>query len=83
LEIQGQDTERFSVSIMDGVASVSRDRHGSATVSIDAAQLPSLYTGFRSAAFLRHAGGLDGSDEAILALDRAFAGPPPWVGEHF
>ncbi|WP_409527170.1 sterol carrier protein domain-containing protein [Rhizobium sp. BK377] len=39
--------------------------------------------GFRSAAFLRRTGGLDGSDEAIMILDRVFTGPPPWVGEHF
>ena len=83
LEIHGKDTEHLSVSIIDGVASVSRDRQGSETISIAAAQLPSLYTGFRSAAFLRHAGGLDGSDEAVTILDRAFAGPAPWVGEHF
>lgn len=83
LEIHGQDIEHLSVSITDGVASVAHGSQTPVTVSIDATQLPSLYTGFRSAAFLRHAGGLDGSDEAIMMLDRAFAGPAPWVGEHF
>ncbi|EJJ28125.1 GNAT family N-acetyltransferase [Rhizobium sp. CF142] len=83
LEIHGQDIEHLSVSIVDGIASVNQDRHAAMTVSIAAIQLPSLYTGFRSAAFLRHAGGLDGPDEAIMMLDRAFAGPAPWVGEHF
>ncbi|WP_081493264.1 sterol carrier protein domain-containing protein [Rhizobium sp. CF142] len=69
--------------MVDGIASVDRGSQTPVTVSIDAAQLPSLYTGFRSAAFLRRAGGLNESDEAIMMLDRAFAGLAPWVGEHF
>lgn len=83
LEIHGRDVERLSISIINGNASVDDKIDGSLTVSLDAGLLPSLYTGFRSASFLRRAGGVDGTDEAIAALDRAFAGPAPWVGEHF
>ncbi|WP_310384717.1 sterol carrier protein domain-containing protein [Rhizobium sp. 1399] len=62
------------------MASVDRRSQTPMTVSIYAAQLASLCAGFRSAAFLRRAGGLDGSDKAIMMLGRAFAGPAAWVG---
>ena len=53
------------------------------TVRIALADLGTLVTGHRSASFLARAGVLSGDAAAVRLCDTVFAGPQPWVGEHF
>lgn len=58
-------------------------RDGEPTASLPLAAMGSLLTGFRSASALARRGDLFGDERALRACDLAFAGPAPWVGEHF
>lgn len=53
------------------------------TVTVGTSDFASLFTGFRSASKLARQGALSGSTEAVQLCDRVFAGPQPWVAEHF
>ncbi|WP_088938043.1 GNAT family N-acetyltransferase [Rhizobium sp. N122] len=56
---------------------------GDKVLSVQASNLASLYSGFRSASFLHRAGVADGDPETVALADKVFAGPSPWVAEHF
>ena len=52
-------------------------------VSMQAPAFVQLFTGFRSASKLAQYGLLAGDSADIRRCDQLFAGPPPWVAEHF
>ena len=56
---------------------------GLPTVTIRASAFASLFTGFRSASQLARRGNLFGAPDAVQLCDLVFAGPRPWVAEHF
>ncbi|ANM04641.1 SCP2 sterol-binding domain-containing protein [Rhizobium phaseoli] len=56
---------------------------GGNVLSVQASHFASLYSGFRSASFLHRAGVVDGDPETVRLADNVFAGPSPWVAEHF
>jgi predicted acetyltransferase len=53
------------------------------TVVVDEPSFASLFTGFRSASKLARQGVLFGEADAVQLCDMVFAGPLPWVAEHF
>ena len=53
------------------------------TISVDGPSFASLFTGFRSASKLARQGVLFGKADAVQLCDLVFAGPLPWVAEHF
>ena len=55
----------------------------SPTVSVDGPSFTTLFTGFRSALKLAREGALFGRPDAAQLCNLAFAGPLPWVAEHF
>jgi len=76
------DEARFGLAIARGKATVTKPT-GKAGIALRQDDLTPLFTGFRSAHFLARAGRLSGDAAAIAQADRIFAGPAPWVGEHF
>jgi len=84
LAIEGDSPIVIKISIHGGCAAcVIGDDDGANVLSIQRSHLPSLFSGFRSASFLRRAGFAHGSTETLALADSIFAGPPPWVAEHF
>ncbi|PAP95089.1 GNAT family N-acetyltransferase [Mesorhizobium wenxiniae] len=74
----------FSLDLSDGTMRVSGGvRDGLPTVMVDGAFLSSLFTGFNSASQLSRRGRLSGPSAAVQLCDLVFAGPQPWVAEHF
>lgn len=60
------------------------ERGGRGLVRLDVGALAPLLTGWVSPSALAHAGRLSAPDTASLApLERALAGPPPWVRDFF
>ncbi|TIP08834.1 MAG: GNAT family N-acetyltransferase [Mesorhizobium sp.] len=53
------------------------------TVALQAPAFVQLFTGFRSASKLAQYGQVAGDAADIILCDQLFAGPPPWVAEHF
>lgn len=53
------------------------------TVAVQAPAFVQIFTGFRSASKLAQYGQVTGDAGAIRLCDQLFAGPPPWVAEHF
>ncbi|WP_348528455.1 GNAT family N-acetyltransferase [Mesorhizobium amorphae] len=72
----------FQVEIVGGGVQVSDGGTGPA-VSMQAPAFVQLFTGFRSASKLAQYGLLAGDSADIRRCDQLFAGPPPWVAEHF
>ncbi|SKA24265.1 GNAT family N-acetyltransferase [Consotaella salsifontis] len=84
LAIEGERRRLLRLSIQAGRGNCTTgEEHGAADLTIAQSQLPALFSGFRSATFLRRAGLASGSDDAVAMAERIFSGPPPWVGEHF
>ena len=52
-------------------------------VSVDGPSFATLFTGFRSASKLARQGTLFGEADAVQLCNLVFAGPLPWVAEHF
>ena len=71
------------LTVEGGIGACEEDAPGSAEITIGLAQFASLYSGFRTAQFLAKAGWIVGESAAIKHCDNIFAGPAPWVGEHF
>ena len=69
------------LSVADGRAEVRPGGEG--TVVIDVRGLSALYSGYLPAAALRTAGYLKGPDEDLSLLTTLFAGPAPWMPDHF
>jgi predicted acetyltransferase len=72
---------RWLVRVEGGAASVERGGRGDVRCSIQG--LAPLYTGFQSAAELRASGFVDGDDATLAAAAAVFAGPSPWMADHF
>ncbi len=74
---------RLMLNVRDGVASCAPREAELPTIRMALADLGTLLTGHRSARFLARAGILTGDAAAVRLCDTLFAGPAPWVGEHF
>lgn len=83
LAIAGASRQVLRLSIRGGVARCLPDEGEEPTLVIEEAHFPSLFSGFRPANFLQRAGHVVGAAQTIALADRVFAGPPPWVAEHF
>jgi predicted acetyltransferase len=84
IEIVGEEKrEKLHLSVENGSATCQDLNDGDVDISIGLAQFATLFSGFRSADFLKKAGWIEGDDRAIKLCNSIFAGPAPWVGEHF
>jgi predicted acetyltransferase len=83
LGADGSDLKSLRLEIEDGRGQVVEGSGAGPTVSLTLPALGSLLTGFRSATALARRGDLKGDERALRACDLAFAGPAPWVAEHF
>lgn len=80
--IDAKGERRFGLTVSGGKAGMSKPL-GKESVILQVSDLAPLFSGFRPASFLVRAKRLSGSAAAIAACDRIFAGPAPWVAEHF
>lgn len=81
---EGANAAPLILDIEDGTGRVTEGgREGLPTVTVQRAAFARLFTGFRSATALARQGVLSGDDRALRTCDLAFAGPAPWVAEHF
>jgi predicted acetyltransferase len=71
----------FRLTVESGKAHVERVADTSDTIPIG--PLSSLFTGYVSPKDLRSVGAIDGSDRSSETLETLFAGPPPWMLDHF
>jgi predicted acetyltransferase len=69
------------VRVADGRAEVERGGRG--TLRLDIRGLAAMYTGFHSPADLRAAGFADADDASLASASALFAGPHPWMADHF
>ncbi|MDQ0320279.1 putative acetyltransferase [Pararhizobium capsulatum DSM 1112] len=84
LAIKGDDRVTQRISIKGGRATCAPGANDSEyALTVQSSHFASLFSGFRSASFLRRAGYADGNSETVALADKVFAGPPPWVAEHF
>jgi predicted acetyltransferase len=79
----GAGTTQLLVTVRDGQASCAAPTGDQPIIRMALGDLGTLLTGHRSAGFLSRAGVLVGDVAAIEMADSLFAGPLPWVGEHF
>lgn len=73
----------LEVAISGGAVEVRESAGGCPTVALQAPAFVQIFTGFRSASKLAQYGQVIGDAAAIRLCDQLFAGPPPWVAEHF
>jgi predicted acetyltransferase len=73
---------RLTIASGEAKASLG-STEGSPTVAVRASAFASLFTGFCSASRLARRGNLFGDPDAVQLCDLVFAGPRPWVAEHF
>lgn len=73
---------RLLVSVGEGRGEARR-REGRGDVRVHIRGLAAIYSGFISPWQARAAGWLEGDDEALDGLAAAFAGPAPWLADHF
>jgi predicted acetyltransferase len=76
-----ENTGAFVLTVRDGSATVARGGRGTFRLSIRA--LASVYTGFLSPAQLVAAGMLETSEHDAAIAAALFAGPTPWMRDHF
>lgn len=76
-------TERLGLRVRDGRGEVIEPHDGVPTIKLAKSDFGTLLSGHRSASFLARAGVLSADATAIRSCEAAFAGPAPWVGEHF
>jgi predicted acetyltransferase len=76
-----ENAGKWRLRVADGRAEVVRG--GDGAVRLDVRGLAALYTGFQSAAELRASGLVDASDTDLAAATALFAGPSPWMADHF
>jgi predicted acetyltransferase len=86
LDVTGDDVlpenaGRWLVRVERGRADVSRGGRG--TVRCDVRGLAAMYSGFQSPLELRASGFADGDDAALASASAVFAGPSPWMADHF
>lgn len=74
----------LEIDIRAGAAEIREVAGASgAAVSLQPTAFAQLFTGFRSASKLAQYGLVSGDSADIRLCDQLFAGPPPWVAEHF
>lgn len=73
----------LEIEIRGGAVEVREATGGCPTVDVQAPAFVQIFTGFRSASKLAQYGQVTGDAAAIRLCDQLFAGPPPWVAEHF
>lgn len=73
----------LQVEVSGGAVEVRKAGTSGPAVSVQPTGFVQLFTGFRSASKLAHYGLLAGDSADIRRCDQLFAGPPPWVAEHF
>jgi predicted acetyltransferase len=73
----------LEIEIRSGALEVREATGGCPTVALQASAFVQIFTGFRSASKLAQYGQVTGDAAAIRLCDQLFAGPPPWVAEHF
>ena len=84
LTLRMGEASLLEVDIRAGVAEVREEAHASGSaVLVQRAAFAQLFTGFRSASKLAQYGLVSGDSADIRLCDQLFAGPPPWVAEHF
>lgn len=84
LDLTNGDTVlELALSVRDGQGHCATRTTSLPTVRLALADLGTLITGHRSARFLARAGVLSGDADAVRLCETIFAGPAPWVGEHF
>jgi predicted acetyltransferase len=71
------------LELADGRMRVSPGAKTASTLVIERPFFSSLFTGFTSASRLQSRGRLSGPTETVQLCDVVFAGPKPWVAEHF
>lgn len=72
---------RITLHVDDGNATVSEGGHGN--ITIDIRGLASLFASHQTPAQLAIHGYLAAPPEVIATLATVFAGPPPWMADHF
>ncbi len=86
LQVEGADEGAVTstLEIEDGIGRLSDGLNGGIpAVAVQRAAFASLFTGYRSATALARQGVLVDDDRALRTCDLVFAGPAPWVAEHF
>lgn len=79
----GEGVTALLLTISDGKGSCGPAVDDVPKIRMSLGDFGTLLTGHRSAGFLARAGVLTGDPAAIRMCDTLFAGPAPWVGEHF
>jgi len=79
----GDSEHRLVLDVHAGQGTCTPRAASAPTIRIALGDFGTLLTGHRSARFLARAGILRGDDAAIKLCDTLFAGPAPWVAEHF
>ncbi|MET3899586.1 putative acetyltransferase [Devosia sp. UYZn731] len=74
---------RLAIDVRGGHGTCNQRDTDLPTVRMALSDFGTLLTGHRSARFLQRAGILAGDATAIRLCETLFAGPAPWVGEHF
>ncbi len=72
---------RFVLRVAGGSAKVEPGGRGD--LRTDARGLAPLYTGLFSPAVLKSTGQIDGDDRVLTIAERVFAGPEPWMPDHY
>ena len=86
LEVTGDETVaenagRWLLRVADGRAEVERGGRG--TLRTDIRGLAAMYTGYHAPAELRAGGYVDADDSSLTSAAAIFAGPHPWMADHF
>jgi predicted acetyltransferase len=76
-----ENARRCVLEVAGGRAEVREG--GTGAVAIDVRGLAALYTGYLGAEELRAAGLCDGPDADLALASTFFAGPAPWLADHF
>ncbi|WP_338720460.1 GNAT family N-acetyltransferase [Devosia sp. XK-2] len=79
----GEGITELLLTIRDGKGFCAPPADDRPKIRVSLSNFGTLLTGHRSAGFLARAGVLTGGPAAIRMCDTLFAGPAPWVGEHF
>jgi predicted acetyltransferase len=80
-DVVPENAGRWTVRVEGGRAEATRGGRGSLRTSVRG--LAAMYTGFHSPADLRAAGHADADDATLAAAAALFAGPSPWMADHF
>ena len=80
-EVLPENAGRWLLRVEDGRGEATRGGRGA--VRCDIRGLAAMYTGFHSPVDLRAAGFVEADDVSLASASAAFAGPHPWMADHF